>query len=234
MRWGISCPRFVPAIAYSPALDAGWTLRNTLPHHRRSEVMLLIRNVRGHCFKFLASESHNTTNMLLSKHFQIFLKKRFLCLYLHFKSMTQLKTQYNSWKLLKKIKIIYSNNIWKILDTIPFLPPLGTSISTTWPLPLPQVVFPYLTHPIVVQSLKSSCPYHVIFKIPNTQKHHIHAWVNPLSMWTHKVNMPLVEPFVTLNSSTKFYHSDLAYSGWDPQVNSFSVQINFFLSNEGS
>lgn len=37
--------------------------------------------------------------------------------------------------------------------------------------------------------------------------------------------MPLVEPFVTLNSSTKLYHPDLAYSGWDPQVNSFSVQI---------
>lgn len=37
--------------------------------------------------------------------------------------------------------------------------------------------------------------------------------------------MPLVEPFVTLNSSSKLYHPDLAYSGWDPQVKSFSVQI---------
>lgn len=42
--------------------------------------------------------------------------------------------------------------------------------------------------------------------------------------------MPLVEPFVTLNSSSKLYHPDLAYSGWDPQVNSFSVQIIFFFS----
>lgn len=42
--------------------------------------------------------------------------------------------------------------------------------------------------------------------------------------------MPLVEPFVTLNSSTKLYHPDLAYSGWDPQVNSFSVQIKKIFS----
>lgn len=42
--------------------------------------------------------------------------------------------------------------------------------------------------------------------------------------------MPLVEPFVTLNSSSKLYHPDLAYSGWDPQVNSFSVQIKKIFS----